>query len=165
MRRLTYSPETHHLAGRQFSMRANNVEKSFAEAPLIVALHGGGYSSAYFDVPGLSLLAHAAAIGIPAVAIDRPGYGETESKPTDHSHAANAAILAEAIGALWDERGGELPGIVLIGHSIGGAIAMMIAASRPAWPLLGVAASGVTRTPFQLACAATAVARTVPPSM
>lgn len=30
------------------------------DVPLVVAIHGGGYSSAYFDVPGYSLLDRAA---------------------------------------------------------------------------------------------------------
>ena len=39
-----------------------------AHAPLVVAIHGGTYSSAYFDVPGYSLLDRAAAVGIPILA-------------------------------------------------------------------------------------------------
>ena len=38
------------------------------------------------------------------------------------------------------------PGIVLIGHSIGGAIATAIAARQPKWPLVGIAISGVGLT-------------------
>ena len=54
----------------------------FAEAPdaraVIVALHGGGSSAAYFDCPGrpdLSLLRAGAAAGFSVIALDRPGYG------------------------------------------------------------------------------------------
>jgi pimeloyl-ACP methyl ester carboxylesterase len=32
---------------------------------------------------------------------------------------------------------------VLVGHSIGGAISLLLAARRPQWPLLGIAVSGV----------------------
>ncbi|MDZ4267522.1 MAG: alpha/beta hydrolase, partial [Mycobacterium sp.] len=45
---------------------------------VIVAVHGGATSSAYFDCPGhprLSLLRSAAARGFTAIALDRPGYG------------------------------------------------------------------------------------------
>ena len=45
---------------------------------VIVAIHGGATSSAYFDCPGhprLSLLRLAAAQGFTAIALDRPGYG------------------------------------------------------------------------------------------
>lgn len=41
--------------------------------PLVIAIHGGTYTSTYFDVPGYSLLDRAAALGIPSIAIDRPG--------------------------------------------------------------------------------------------
>lgn len=46
-----------------------------ADLPLVVAVHGGGYTSAYFDVPGYSLLDRAAGLGVPVIAVDRPGYG------------------------------------------------------------------------------------------
>ncbi|MDF2583547.1 MAG: hypothetical protein K0R33_2190, partial [Mycobacterium sp.] len=45
---------------------------------VIVAIHGGATSSAYFDCPGrpdLSLLRTAAAQGFTVIALDRPGYG------------------------------------------------------------------------------------------
>ena len=43
-------------------------------APLVVALPGGTYTSVYFDVPGQSLLDTAETLGIPVIAVDRPGY-------------------------------------------------------------------------------------------
>ena len=45
------------------------------DLPLVIALHGGTYTSAYFDVPGYSLLDRASGLGIPVIAVDRPGYG------------------------------------------------------------------------------------------
>ncbi len=45
---------------------------------MIVAVHGGATSAAYFDCPGhpeLSLLRAAAADGYTVIALDRPGYG------------------------------------------------------------------------------------------
>ncbi|PRC42659.1 alpha/beta hydrolase, partial [Mycobacterium sp. ITM-2017-0098] len=45
---------------------------------VIVAVHGGATSAAYFDCPGrpeLSLLRAAAASGFTTIALDRPGYG------------------------------------------------------------------------------------------
>ena len=45
---------------------------------VIVAIHGGATSSAYFDCPGhprLSLLRLASSLGYTAIAIERPGYG------------------------------------------------------------------------------------------
>ena len=134
------------LAGRDYSYRAvaDRDSQSSAPVPLIVALHGGTYTSAYFDVPGHSLIARAAAVGVPLVAIDRPGYGGTPLLGSEEaSQSANAELLDAAIGELFGTVGRGTSGIVLVGHSIGGAIALRIAARRPAWPLLGVAVSGI----------------------
>lgn len=136
------------INGRKFSIRANRPHVARSDIPLIVALHGGGYFSAYFDRNGFSLLERAAALGIPAIAIDRPGYGDSEFRNhVELSHSANAAILDAAIGQIFQEFGQKNRGVVLVGHSIGGAIALMIAGGRSEWPLLGVAVSGVGLQP------------------
>jgi pimeloyl-ACP methyl ester carboxylesterase len=122
-----------------------------AHAPLVVAIHGGTYSSAYFDVPGYSLLDRAAAVGIPILALDRPGYGDSPLLPGDGGTIrGQAAYLASALEDAWRRHGGGASGMVLIGHSIGGAIAASIASKPEGLPLLGVAISGVgLRTPTQ----------------
>ncbi len=137
------------LAGRAFSWRRTSAlsEPSPQPMPLIVALHGGTYTSAYFDVAGHSLLARAAALGVRVLALDRPGYGGTPAlDPSELTHEGSAAVLDAALAALWSREGGGWAGIVLLGHSIGAAIAFRIAARRPGWPLLGIAASGVGLT-------------------
>lgn len=117
--------------------------------PLIVALPGGAYTADYFDVPGCSLMERAAALGIPVVALDRPGYvASTPLPPPEATLERNAAWLDRAIDRVWSQQaslGAE--GIVLVGHSIGGAIAVLIAARQPRWPLRGIAISGVGFTP------------------
>jgi hypothetical protein len=45
---------------------------------VVVALHGGGATPAYFDAPAhprLSLLRAGAALGFTVIALERPGYG------------------------------------------------------------------------------------------
>jgi pimeloyl-ACP methyl ester carboxylesterase len=122
-------------------------ERQNQQRPLIVALHGGSYTSSYFDVPGHSLLDAASANGFDLVALDRPCYGSSDPLPEKEvSFARNAEILDAAIGALWNERAGEYPGIVVVGHSMGAAIAMLIAARQPDWPLIGVSLSGIHDT-------------------
>ena len=132
------------LSGRRTTPRA-----SPQAHPLIVALHGGTFNSAYFDVPGYSLLDRAQALNLPVLAPDRPGYGASAPLPPGQDTVrGNADFLARELRAVWDAHRGAAPGVVLIGHSIGGAIAMMIAAQELEWPLLGLAVSGVgLRTP------------------
>lgn len=110
----------------------------------MIAVHGGTYTSAYFDLPGRSLLDAAEANGLPIVAIDRPGYGDSPMLPADQMDiTGQAAFLTGALETIWHSHGDGCPGIVLIGHSIGAAIAATIASSPGTLPLLGVAISGV----------------------
>jgi pimeloyl-ACP methyl ester carboxylesterase len=114
-----------------------------ADTPLVIAVPGGTYTSRYFDVPGYSLLDQAAAVGIPVLALDRPGYGgSTPVPPGESIILANAEVLDHLISELWTAFGAGTSGIVLIGHSIGGATVTALAARRPSWPLLGIAVSG-----------------------
>jgi pimeloyl-ACP methyl ester carboxylesterase len=114
-----------------------------SDVPLVVALHGGTYTSTYFDIPGYSLLGRAAAVGIPIIALDRPGYkGSTPVPESESIILANAEVLDQVIGEIWEDHGRSLSGVVLVAHSIGGAVATALAARRPSWPLLGLATSG-----------------------
>lgn len=138
------APFTHTHDGRSFSGRSNLTGLDRApSSPLVVALHGGTYTSQYFDLPGYSLLERATDRGIPVIAIDRPNY--VDSSPLDSDDpiiTANAHVIDGAIGSLWEEYGAETTGVVLVAHSIGAAIATTIAANQPSWPLLGLAISG-----------------------
>ena len=124
-------------------------------APLVIALHGGTYSSQYFDIPGHSLLDNASALGVPVIALDRPNYvGSSPLSGDDSIIFANAVVIGDVIGTIWAERGDAAPGVVLVGHSIGGAVAAKIAATRQSWPLLGLATSGcLVRVPAESASA------------
>ena len=143
--------------GREYTGRTNVGAGLDARpgAPLVIALHGGTYSSAYFDIDGHSLLDNATALGIAVIAIDRPNYGGSSPLASDDSIIfANADVIGRAIEALWAEHRGQAGGIVLIGHSIGGAVATAIAATPQPWPLLGLATSGcLVRVPPESAAA------------
>jgi pimeloyl-ACP methyl ester carboxylesterase len=114
-----------------------------ADTPLVIAVPGGTYTSVYFDVPGYSLLDRATAVGVPIFALDRPGYrGSTPVSPGESIILANAEVLDQLVAELWDQHGAGASGVVLIGHSIGGAVVTAMAARQPSWPLLGIAVSG-----------------------
>jgi pimeloyl-ACP methyl ester carboxylesterase len=122
-------------------------DMSASDSPVIVAIHGGTYFSKYFDIENHSLLQLAAARNVPVIAIDRPAYGTSTPLPDapDLLHQ-NALYLNEIIPSVVAEL---LPGptsVFLIGHSMGGAIAITIASLRPEW-LTGIAASGIGTIP------------------
>lgn len=155
------TPFTHTTAdGRVFTGRTNAAPGLEVRpgAPLVIALHGGTYSCAYFDIPGHSLLDNAAALGVPVIALDRPNYLGSSPLSSDGSIiAANAEVIGAAIGSIWagwirTGHGEGAPGVVLVAHSIGGAVATEIAATPQAWPLLGLATSGcLVRVPAESA--------------
>lgn len=136
--------------GRTYSGRRNAAQPT-AGNPLVIALHGGTYTSEYFDIPGHSLLDRAEAAGLAVIALDRPNYAGSSELTSDGSIiGANADVLSVAIGEIWKQHGGDASGIVLVAHSIGGAIATEIAASQPSWPLRGLAISGcLVRVPAE----------------
>jgi pimeloyl-ACP methyl ester carboxylesterase len=113
--------------------------------PLLVALHGGTYTSAYFEVAGGpigSFLDLADRNGFDVLTIDRPGYGASDLLAEEaNTFAAQAALLDATIADCVEHFGAHA--VVLIGHSIGGMIALEIAARRPGWNLLGVSATGM----------------------
>ncbi|EPH44821.1 alpha/beta fold hydrolase [Streptomyces aurantiacus] len=111
----------------------------------VVALHGAGMSAGYFDGPAhpeTSLLTLAAELGFTAVAVDRPGYGDSAGRlPHGQGVAAQADTLAAALrGLLARHETGA--GIFLMGHSFGCKPALRIAADGTVPGLLGLDLSG-----------------------
>lgn len=113
-----------------------------AALPLLVCLPGGSYNATYFEVGDNSLVEEAVRQGFPVARLNRPGYaGSTPVEPV--TFRGNAEVLNQAIATLWSQRGQGLPGVVLIGHSMGGAIAIHLAALERSWPLLGIAPTAI----------------------
>lgn len=133
------------IDGLDIGLSHHEAPQSLPAMPLLVALHGGTYTSAYFDVPGGplgSFVDIAGRNGFDVLSIDRPGYGRSSFLPEqDNTFARQAELLDAALTQLDDSS--PLGKVVLVGHSIGGMIALEIAARRPSWPLAGVSATGM----------------------
>jgi pimeloyl-ACP methyl ester carboxylesterase len=117
-----------------------------ARENLLVCIHGGGCNSNYFDLAGCSMADEASARGYQILLIDRPGYGGNPAAPSDRPIADTAPLILRFI----EECRASLPaarGVSLVGHSIGGAIALTLASRRGDWPLAGVAISGIGDRP------------------
>jgi len=110
--------------------------------PLIATLHGGLYTGRYFDVPIAptgSFVDLATRLGHPTVCFDRPGYGASGAlAPEENTFERHAELLGAAITDVAD----GAP-VILVGHSIGGMIALTIAAMSDGPALLGVSVTGM----------------------
>ncbi|MDO3646897.1 alpha/beta fold hydrolase [Nocardia mangyaensis] len=115
---------------------------------VIVAIHGGVTTSAYFDCPGhprLSLLRTAPALGFTVLAIDRPGYGSSAPYAADIAPAARRVDLAYA---LVERVLGARPrgaGTFVLAHSAGCELAVRMAADERGAQLLGIELAGTGR--------------------
>ena len=95
-------------------------------------------------MPGYSLIDRAAEAGFDIVAPDRPGYGtSTALEDAPDLIQKNAEHLDRVMPALLGTIRDPGSPVVLIGHSIGGAIVVSTAALRPRWSLVGLSVSGV----------------------
>ncbi|MET7770131.1 alpha/beta hydrolase [Nocardia sp. NPDC005366] len=122
-----------------------------ASAPraVLVALHGGATTSAYFDCPGhheLSLLRLGQRLGYTVLALDRPGYGS--SAPFADRLAPPRRRVDLMYGAvdslLKDHPHGA--GIFLMAHSAGCELALRMASDDRGADLLGLEMAGTGRT-------------------
>ncbi|WP_162621792.1 alpha/beta fold hydrolase [Microbacterium suaedae] len=89
------------------------------EAPRVVFLHGAGLNAHTWDRTAIAL-------GLPALAIDLPGHGDSSwREDAAYVPATLAPDLAEGLGE-WI----SAP-IALVGHSLGGFAGIELAAQRP----------------------------------
>lgn len=115
---------------------------------VLLALHGGGTSSTYFDCPGhpeFSLLRTAAALGFTTPALDRPGYGVSQpyaTELTDPQHHVDLAFAALDSLLASRSRGA---GVFVIAHSAGCQLALRIAADKRGQDFVGLEIAGTGR--------------------
>jgi alpha-beta hydrolase superfamily lysophospholipase len=134
------------VTSHPISIDAGNVKLSGRFLPatngqpgaLLVAVHGGTYTSKYFDTAPSLLFELCASLGYSVLALDRPGYGAATSMPFDQlSFDGQVTVLRQALEEIWHDYGQQSAGMFLIGHSIGGMISLLLAAEKPHERLLG----------------------------
>jgi pimeloyl-ACP methyl ester carboxylesterase len=120
-----------------------------AEVPepraVIVAIHGGGTSSRYFDCPGhplLSLLRSAASAGYTAIALDRPGYGASALYQDEMTQPEKRVALAFGVVDKIVGSGGKGAGVFLFAHSAGCELALRMAVDDRGADVFGVELAG-----------------------
>lgn len=102
---------------------------------VVVALHGGASTAAYFDCPGhpdLSLLRLGVQLGYTVIALDRPGYGSSAPYPEALERPEQRVALA--YGAV-DKILGDRPrgaGLFLFAHSNGCELGLRMATDERA---------------------------------
>jgi pimeloyl-ACP methyl ester carboxylesterase len=102
-------------------LRLHYLDYGIAGKPPMLCVHGGAAHAHWFDytAPGLSAEHHVRAL-------DLRGHGDSAwAEPPEYSYSRYAADLAEAVDKL------DLRDFVLIGHSMGGLVSLVYAASHP----------------------------------
>uniref|UniRef100_A0A8B9CPT4 Protein phosphatase methylesterase 1 n=1 Tax=Anser brachyrhynchus TaxID=132585 RepID=A0A8B9CPT4_9AVES len=109
------------------------IYKSGSEGPVLLLLHGGGHSALSWAVFTSAIISR---IQCRIVALDLRGHGETKVRnPEDLSAETMSKDVGNVVEALY----GDLPPpIMLIGHSMGGAIAVHTAVANLVPSLLGL---------------------------
>jgi pimeloyl-ACP methyl ester carboxylesterase len=137
------------LDGGETEIAATHVEGGDRAMPLLVCVPGGGYTRRYFDICRASFLDRVQANGFAALALDRPGYGDSAMPLVEDGwFDAQTTALDAAITDAWARFGAQRPGVVVIAHSFGATIGLRLAArygsgqSTASWPLRGLAING-----------------------
>ena len=92
--------------------------------PVALFLHGNGENLETMRLSGtLDVLAH---LGVGFLAIDYPGYGRSEGKPSE------ASLVASGLAGIdWLREQHAARPLILCGWSLGAAVAAQLAAARP----------------------------------
>jgi pimeloyl-ACP methyl ester carboxylesterase len=120
------------------------------DAPLLLCIHGGGCNGGYFDIRGYSVAREAMVGGFDVLLVDRPGHGGSAPPRTANPISEAADLLPGHLAPIMGTRTSR--DLVVIGHSIGGAVALTLAANAQL-AVRGVAVSGIGRTPSDAAWA------------
>jgi len=112
---------------------------------LVLALHGGGMTAAYFHGrvhPDLSLLRLGRRLGFTVLALDRPGYGRSSARlPQGQLLGEQADTVYGALDE-FAARHATGAGVLVVGHSYGLKLGLFLAAHPRGKELLGLDGSG-----------------------
>ncbi|KAL8953391.1 MAG: hypothetical protein Q9222_000768 [Ikaeria aurantiellina] len=132
------------------------------DTPLIVALHGGSYSAAYYDVvPTNSAAPCSDFFRVPFIAINRPGYLDSTPLPApipeDSSYCQEEGkyLHNEILPSIWKMYSKEfqISSIIILAHSLSVPMTVVAAAlsaksssEEPSYRLAGIILSGFGTT-------------------
>jgi protein phosphatase methylesterase 1 len=102
-----------------------------ASGPVLILLHGGGLSAMSF-----ALAAQAIKRKARVVAFDFRGHGATVT--TDDGDLSRDRLVGDVVRVVAALYGDAVPPLVLVGHSLGGAIAIWTAAIHKELPIVGL---------------------------
>lgn len=122
-------------------------ERAEPSAPLLVCIHGGGCNGGYFDIKGYSTAQIARERGFALLLVHRPGHGGNRPVEGEQPIADAMPVIRRFIDEVRERHFTSGSPLFLLGHSIGGAIALTLAAESGDWPLRAVAVSGIGDEP------------------
>ncbi|WOO81626.1 uncharacterized protein LOC62_03G005149 [Vanrija pseudolonga] len=112
--------------------------------PLLVLIHGTGTNASYFDNELHSIPANFNKLGYNVLNVNRPGYGTNPIPSTSRPVFSTPPLYAQLINDAYDNHHKGSDGVILIGHSLGAATSLILAALEgDNIPLRGVSALGV----------------------
>ncbi|EMS52403.1 Protein phosphatase methylesterase 1 [Triticum urartu] len=100
-----------------------NVYMAGSEGPVVFCLHGGGYSGLSFALAANQIKGKAR-----VVAMDLRGHGK--SSTSDDLDLSIESLTNDVIAVIRTLYGDPPPAIILVGHSMGGSVAVHVAARR-----------------------------------
>ena len=150
-------PNDRHVSGSASIPKPTSTTPQYR--PLIVGIHGGTYTSEYFNAsPSHSAGTFSAQFGVPLVAIDRPGYRDTTAlsaipEGSSFSQEEGKDLHRYILPKIWEEYGQRSGAstIVLMGQSLGCSACVVTAGlysqeKDARYPLGGVILSGRSTT-------------------
>jgi len=110
-----------------------NIYRRGSSGPLLVLLHGGGFSGLTWSLFAESI---DSLVCCQVMAIDLRGHGKSKSQNEENLSAETQ--VSDVISVIKCMFGEDAPPIVLIGHSMGGAVAVHTAAAGELPTLAGI---------------------------